>query len=95
MAADTQRIIRAGGVVHRIGVGKVLVRRVAEIEPRSAELVGAAGIVWIASDQPSTSESLADELELPLEQVNAAIDILLDSGWIEEVAETPTSSVEP
>ncbi len=77
------------------GCGRVLVRRVAETEPRSADLLGAAGIVWIACDEPATADALAAELELPLDQVTAAVDVLLEAGWVEARPEHPAPPVGP
>ena len=80
------RYSRAPGIVHRTGIGSVLV---APLEGPVQKLVGAAGFAWLVLDQAGTAAELHDRLltqwpDLPLhaaEPLQEALDLLVGAAF--------------
>ncbi len=76
-----QRVAR---VVWRLAADRVLVAR---LDGDSADLVGAAALLWLALDEPRPIDALAHELAefgVGRELLEMALEQLLDTGMLEE-----------
>ena len=84
---------RAPDLLWRLGDDCVLVQRVfagdAGPPPHrddptnaSAQLVGAAAIVWIAADAPRSAPAIAAEVGIDIDEVNASIRSLVEHRWL-------------
>jgi hypothetical protein len=83
MTAPTYR--REPRVVWRVAHGAAVVRKVGVRDPDAAfDLVGAAGMVWIALDRPRSVREITDELELADGVVTAALEELVGGGLVRE-----------
>ena len=75
---------RVTRVVWRQGADRVLVAR---LDGDSADLVGAAALLWLALDEPRTIDVLAAELAefgVGGELLGRALEQLLDAGLLKE-----------
>lgn len=75
---------RVARVVWRQGADRVLVAR---LDGDSAELVGAAALLWLALDEPRTLDMLAAELAefgVGRELLGRGLEQLLDAGLLRE-----------
>lgn len=80
-----QRFQRSPSVVWRLATDRLLVRRADGTEPVAEDLLGAAALVWVAVDEPRTSDDVAREVGIDPETVRASLDVLLAHRWIELV----------
>jgi hypothetical protein len=75
---------RSARIVWRLAPDRVLVRRVDHLEPFAEDLLGAAALVWVATDEPRCVQQLADETDLSEETVRQALELLVNHCWIEQ-----------
>jgi hypothetical protein len=77
------RFVRADDLVWRLARDRVLVRRVGDHGDSAAiDLLGAAAVVWVASEVPLSPEELAADTELDIETVTDTIDLLITGRWL-------------
>jgi hypothetical protein len=75
---------RAGGVVWRCAPDRVITLRVGDRSERAVnELHGAAAVVWLALDEPATSEQLTVRLA----------DADIDTDWVDGLARLRASGL--
>ena len=84
MSGQSQtRYVRADDLVWRLARDRVLVRRVGDHGDAAAvDLLGAAAVVWVAAEAPSTLEELAVDTELEVSTVTDTIDLLVTGGCL-------------
>jgi hypothetical protein len=70
------RHVRARDVLWRSGPGVVLVRRVDDPDDQILELGGGAGLLWLALDQPTSADEVAEAFGAPVTEVEQALDML-------------------
>ncbi len=84
--SDTTETVytRSPDVVWRLGPDRVLARRIgASGEHAAAELSGPAALVWIALDDPASTEAVLVRLEESGIEIGVDdIGVLVDAGWI-------------
>ena len=84
---------RAPDLLWRLGDHCVLLQRVSTGAPgsptpsddltiESAQLVGAAAVVWIAAEAPSGAIDIATEVGIDIDEVNATIRSLIEHRWL-------------
>ena len=94
---DDTVFVRAAEVVWRVAPDRVLVRRVDDGEPRSADdgdndvddaadLMGAAALVWVALEEPATAAQIVErlghaDLARPTAEIADVARQLVEAGW--------------
>ena len=79
------RYVRADDLVWRLARDRVLVRRVGDHSDAAAiDLLGAAAVVWVAAEEPLTSDELAAETELSPATIADSIELLVGGRWMAE-----------
>ena len=79
------RYTRSEDLVWRLAPDRVLVRRVGDHGDTAAvDLLGAAAVVWVAAEEPLTTEQLAAETELDAATVADSIALLVQGHWLAE-----------
>ena len=78
---------RESGVVWRLGVDRVLVRRVgAAPEGAASELFGAVALLWIALDEPATLDEIGSRLaeaDVVIDDLVGELDRLIAADLVE------------